>query len=133
MQDKNGLTMCVGDEIIHGEKEYYLAGESGDRIVIWSWDFDNVNEMPIAVDPASVVKLQRSILADFLAWILSAALPRRKLKRLRGAESVQPQHIMESREHVVADAATVRCPLRPQDSEQVVIPSFKGGKLPTLT
>ena len=107
MQDKNGVTLRVGDEVLHAEKEYYVAGQNGERIVIWSWDFDNINEMPIEVNSTSVVKLRRSRLADFLAWILSAAFPRRKLKRLRGVKPAQPQHIVESRDPVPrAEAAS---------------------------
>jgi hypothetical protein len=84
MKDKNGCLLKAGDEVLCADKEFYVAGASGDKILIWAWDFDQYGEMPIAVEASSVVKLQRSLLADLLRWYLVPLLGKRRLRFLRG-------------------------------------------------
>jgi hypothetical protein len=83
MKDKNGSPLWVNDEVLHGEDEFYIAGENGDRILLWARDFDTYKDMTIEVRAESIVKIRRPMIRAFFLYFLSGVFRPQSLKFFR--------------------------------------------------
>lgn len=100
MKDKNGCPLRINDEVLHEEGEFYVAGENGDRILLWGCDFDSYKDMTIEVCPESVVKITRPMIRAFFLYFLSGIFKPESLKFFRKYTVSKPSS--DSHEHHLA-------------------------------